>query len=160
MYSLHTQGLLHSHISFLTKIILYHHQQENQICLTDFCSDEWGRERERQNFEWLSPLVNNQPWVYCVIWKLGDDPHSLKVVLSLIYVLLYENSHLIAIFWGLFTGLLSGGCAVAVVGRGVNIKGENLIVECKDGLIKHPMTSNACRKLAHLPFSTFPLYSR
>ncbi|XP_047967203.1 uncharacterized protein LOC125211449 [Salvia hispanica] len=44
-----------------------------------FCSDEWGRERERQNFEWLSPLVNNQPWVYCVIWKLGDDPHSLKV---------------------------------------------------------------------------------
>ncbi|KAG6409784.1 hypothetical protein SASPL_127826 [Salvia splendens] len=46
------------------------------------------------------------------------------------------------------------------MGRGVNIKGENLIVECKDGLIKHPITSNACSKLAHLPFSTFPLYTR
>lgn len=38
-----------------------------------------------KGIEWL---VNNQPWDYCVIWKLGHDPHSLKVALSLIYVLL------------------------------------------------------------------------
>lgn len=43
------------------------------------------------------------------------------------------------------------------VGVGIKIKGEDL-VECKDTLVKHPVRSDACKKLAELP-STIPLYS-
>ncbi|XP_042038639.1 transcription factor bHLH90-like isoform X2 [Salvia splendens] len=86
-----------------------------------------------KGIEWLRPLVNNQPWDYCVIWKLGDDPSRF-------------------IEWGACC------CSSGRSGDGVKIMGVNLIDECKDSLIKHPITSNACRKLAHLP-SAIPLYS-
>ncbi|KAH6837134.1 hypothetical protein C2S53_018232 [Perilla frutescens var. hirtella] len=86
-----------------------------------------------RGIEWLRPLVNNHPWDYCVVWKLGDDPSRF-------------------IEWG--ACCCSGGRR----GVGMKIKGENFVDECKDKVIKHPVTSNACKKLAQLP-SVIPLYS-
>ncbi|KAL1552882.1 transcription factor bHLH90-like isoform X1 [Salvia divinorum] len=93
---------------------------------------EMGASLEK-GIEWLRPIVNNRPWDYCVIWKLGDDPSRF-------------------IEWAACC------CSSGRRGDGVKIMGANLIDECKDSLIKHPIASNACRKLAHLP-SAIPLYS-
>ncbi|GFP91173.1 transcription factor bhlh90 [Phtheirospermum japonicum] len=89
--------------------------------------------------EWLRPLVNTEPWDYCVIWKLGDDPSRF-------------------IEWG--------ACCCGGGNRGediIRIKGENdlescLGGECRDKVIKHMIRTKACKKLALLP-SVIPLYS-
>ncbi|KAK6163981.1 hypothetical protein DH2020_000845 [Rehmannia glutinosa] len=90
--------------------------------------------------EWLRPLVNNkkQPWDYCLIWKLGDDPSRF-------------------IEWG--ACCCSGGNRP----EDIKIKDENglekhLIDECKDEVFKHLVRSKGCKKLAQLP-SAIPLYS-
>ncbi|KAL1545063.1 transcription factor bHLH90-like isoform X1 [Salvia divinorum] len=86
-----------------------------------------------KGIELLREVIDSQPWDYCVIWKLGDDPSRF-------------------IEWGACC------CGGGRRGVGIKIKAENLIDECKDSLIKHPITTNACRKLAQLP-SSIPLYS-
>ncbi|KAI3450128.1 hypothetical protein Pfo_006793 [Paulownia fortunei] len=88
--------------------------------------------------EWLRPFVNKKTWDYCVVWKLGDDPSRF-------------------IEWG--ACCCSGGNRP----ENIKIKDENgvekhLIAECKDKLIKHPVRTKACKKLAQLP-SVIPLYS-
>ncbi|PIN06233.1 bHLHZip transcription factor BIGMAX [Handroanthus impetiginosus] len=88
--------------------------------------------------DWLRPLINTNPWDFCVIWKLGDDPSRF-------------------IEW--VTCCCSGGNKAEIIKTTDEDDLErHLIVECKDKFVKHPVRTKACKKVAELP-SVIPLYS-
>ncbi|KAL7152052.1 hypothetical protein ABFS83_04G072100 [Erythranthe nasuta] len=90
-----------------------------------------------EGFDWLRTLVNNNPWEYCVIWKLGDDPSRF-------------------IEWG---SCFCSGAEIKIKDEKGLQKKQFSFGECRDyKLIKHPIRTLSCSYLAKLP-PVIPLYS-
>nr|XP_043639829.1 transcription factor bHLH90-like [Erigeron canadensis] len=86
--------------------------------------------------ELLRPFVETKSWDYCIVWQFGDDPSRY-------------------IKW-------VGCCCIGSKGVCKNVKQEidhhHSSQLCRDTYTKHSLYTNACQKLAMLPFH-LPLYS-
>ncbi|KAJ0763276.1 putative transcription factor bHLH family [Helianthus annuus] len=79
----------------------------------------------------LRPLVENNAWDYCIVWKFGDDPSR-------------------CIEW-------MGCCCSGSQGVCRNVKEEIELLHvpylCRDVYVKHSIRTSACEKLAMIPSS-------
>ncbi|KAI7725363.1 hypothetical protein M8C21_029711, partial [Ambrosia artemisiifolia] len=81
----------------------------------------------------LRPLVENNAWDYCILWKFGHHPSR-------------------CIEW-------MGCCCSGSQGVCENVKEENDEMElhlpylCRDTYVKHSIRTTACQKLAIIPSS-------